>query len=67
MGTAAGKRCPPGDVGGEPGDKLFLEAIADRRYRRHQEMPDWTGPPPVRAARTFDLNAINQRLAGIKA
>jgi hypothetical protein len=43
---------------------MFLEAIADPSHERHQEMRDWIGYPFDQHA--FDLNAVNQRLAGIK-
>jgi hypothetical protein len=44
---------------------IFLEAIADSKHERHQEMQDWIGYPFDPHA--FDLNAVNQRLARIKA
>lgn len=63
--TAGENACPPEDVGGEPGYEVFLGAIADASHERHQEMLDWIGYPFDPHA--FDLNAVNQRLAGIKA
>jgi hypothetical protein len=62
--TAGENACPPEDVGGEPGYEMFLKSIADPSHERHQEMQDWIGYPFDPHA--FDLNAINQRLAGIK-
>ena len=36
-------RCPPEDVGGPPGYAEFLEAIADRKHPRHDELMEWRG------------------------
>ena len=54
----------PTPAGGEPGYEMFLEAIADPRHERHQEMHDWIGY--TFDPHAFDLNAVNQRLARIK-
>jgi hypothetical protein len=49
-----GRACPPEDVGGVEGFKVYLEAMADPSHERHQEMLDWHGP--------FDPEAFNPRL-----
>jgi hypothetical protein len=36
-------RCPPEDIGGPWGYAEFLEAIADPKHQRHQELTEW-GP-----------------------
>jgi Plasmid pRiA4b ORF-3-like protein len=61
--TAGENACPPEDVGGEPGYETFLAAIADPRHEQHAELRDWIGYPFD--PHSFDLNAINQRLAQI--
>lgn len=63
--TAGENACPPEDVGGTGGYVSFLEAIADPQHEEHQAMLDWIGYPFDPGA--FDLNAVNQRLARIKA
>jgi Plasmid pRiA4b ORF-3-like protein len=63
--TAGENACPPEDVGGEPGYANFLQAIADPHHEQHQELQGWIGYPFDPHA--FDLNAVNQRLARIKA
>ena len=63
--TAGENACPPEDVGGTGGYASFLEAIADPQHEQYQEMLDWIGYPFD--PRAFDLNAVNQRLARIKA
>jgi len=63
--TAGENACPPEDVGGERGYASFLEAIANPHHEQYQEMLDWIGYPFD--LRSFDLNAVNQRLARIKA
>jgi hypothetical protein len=63
--TAGENACPPEDVGGTGGYASFLEAIADPQHEEHQQMLDWIGYPFD--PRAFDLNAVNKRLAGIKA
>lgn len=40
---AASGRCPPEDVGGPWGYQEFLEALADPRHERHEEMVEWWG------------------------
>jgi hypothetical protein len=62
--TAGENACPPEDVGGEPGYANFLEAIANPQHEQHEELKGWIGYPFD--ANAFDLNATNQRLAGIK-
>jgi Plasmid pRiA4b ORF-3-like protein len=34
-------RCPPEDIGGPWGYAEFLEAIADPKHERHQELTEW--------------------------
>ena len=36
--------CPPEDVGGPPGYKEYLEAMADPDHERHDELVQWRGP-----------------------
>jgi len=54
-------RCPPEDVGGPWGYEEYLEAIADPRHERHEEMVQWRGPgfDPD----TVDLDDIERELA----
>jgi hypothetical protein len=40
---AATGRCPPEDVGGPWGYAEFLEAIADPKHERHDELTEWIG------------------------
>ncbi|KQT64487.1 hypothetical protein ASG54_22325 [Aureimonas sp. Leaf460] len=40
---AASGRCPPEDVGGPWGYQEFLEALADPKNERHEEMIEWWG------------------------
>ena len=35
--------CPPEDVGGAPGYKEFLEALADPDHEQHEDMIRWSG------------------------
>ena len=37
------RACPPEDCGGPPGYCDYLDAIADRRHERHQELLGWRG------------------------
>ena len=37
-------RCPPEDVGGPPGYAEYLDAMADPRHDRHDELLQWRGP-----------------------
>jgi hypothetical protein len=36
-------RCPPEDIGGPWGYGEFLEALADPKHERHDEMREWAG------------------------
>ena len=36
--------CPPEDVGGVWGFYEFLEALADPKHERHEELLEWSGP-----------------------
>lgn len=49
------RACPPEDVGGIGGYARYLEALADPRHARHQELLNWRGP--------FDPNTFHPRLA----
>jgi len=55
------RRGPPEDVGGPWGYNEFLEAIADPKHERHQELRDWSGEnfDPTK----FDADEINRALA----
>jgi hypothetical protein len=57
--------CPPEDVGGAPGYAEFLEAIQDPTHDDHASLLRWVGGAFDPTA--FDLTAVNQRLAEIKA
>lgn len=37
------RSCPPEDVGGVGGYEEFLEALADPKHERHDELLDWSG------------------------
>jgi hypothetical protein len=63
--TAGANACPPEDVGGYGGYASFLAAIADPEHPEHDDTLSWVGYPFDPTA--FDLNAVNQRLARIKA
>jgi hypothetical protein len=63
--VAGENACPPEDVGGEPGYESFLQAIRDPAHEEHEQMIGWIGYPFDPTA--FDINAVNQRLACIKA
>ncbi len=38
------RSCPPEDVGGVGGYEEFLEALADPKHERHDELLEWSGP-----------------------
>jgi hypothetical protein len=38
------RACPPEDVGGVGGYEEFLEALADPKHERHDELLEWSGP-----------------------
>lgn len=42
--VAGARDCPPEDVGGVWGYAEYLEAIADPKHERHEEMLEWGGP-----------------------
>lgn len=42
---AGARACPPEDIGGLPGFAEFLEAMADPRHERHEELAEWYGEP----------------------
>jgi hypothetical protein len=56
-------RCPPEDVGGPRGYARYLEAIADPKHERHEELIAWRGPGFDPAA--VDEAAIRRGLAGL--
>lgn len=62
---AGANACPPDDVGGVWGYDEFRAAITDPQHEQHQEMTHWIGYPFDPAA--FDIEAVNQMLATIKA
>jgi len=51
--------CPPEDVGGVPGFRDFLAAMADLQHPRHSELKRWIGDE---WQATFDLDAVNKVL-----
>jgi hypothetical protein len=55
------RRGPPEDVGGPWGYNEFLEAIANPKHERHQELRQWSGEDfdPTK----FDADEINHTLA----
>jgi hypothetical protein len=65
----AGERaCPPEDVGGTFGYEEFLEAMADPKHPRHEELSEWVsemvdGPfDPDK----FDMAAVNKDLKRLR-
>lgn len=56
--------CPPEDVGGPGGYKLFLEILADREHEQHQDMVRWIGG--VFDPKGFDLNRLNRDFSARK-
>lgn len=62
--VAGENACPPEDVGGPPGYSDFLEAIADRKHERHEDMVRWIGG--VFDPKGFDLNRLNRDYRGAK-
>jgi hypothetical protein len=62
---AGEKACPPEDCGGLGGYYNLLEILADRRHPEHDEMKEWIGGNWD--AESFDSNAVNAALKGIKA
>lgn len=56
--------CPPEDVGGPLGYKLFLQILGDREHEQHEDMVRWIGG--VFDPRGFDLNRINRDYQGAK-
>ena len=53
--TGGARACPPDDVGGVWGFEEYLEALADPKHERHEELLDWGGP--------FDPDAFDARAA----
>jgi len=57
----AGERaCPPEDCGGAWGYTELLDALADPRHERHEELREWVGGSFDPAA--FHLEGVNARL-----
>jgi len=57
------RACPPDDVGGTWGYKMFLDALGDPSHHDHDRMSEWIGGEFD--AEAFDLGAANARLGGI--
>jgi hypothetical protein len=62
--VAGENACPPDDVGGPHGYELFLQILADRRHKQHEDMVRWIGG--VFDPKGFDLNRINRDWKGTK-
>lgn len=52
--------CPPEDCGGIPGYYDLLDALADPRHPRHEELQDWIGEFDPQA---FSVDQVNRRLS----
>jgi hypothetical protein len=62
---AGARACPPEDSGGPGGYEEFLEAIANLKHQRHNEMLDWNGGDgdlQLFDPELFDLDEINDIL-----
>lgn len=57
---AGANACPPEDCGGIIGYYDLLEAMADPKHERHEEMKEWVGEDW--AEKTFDLEETNAML-----
>jgi len=53
------RACPPEDVGGHWGYAEYLEALADPKHERHEELLKWRGKF---APEAFDCDAVNMAL-----
>lgn len=62
--VAGENACPPDDVGGPHGYELFLQILANRRHKQHDDMTRWIGG--VFDPKGFDLNRINREWKGTK-
>ena len=61
----AGKgACPPEDCGGVWGYYDLLDALADPKHERHDELLEWLGGPFD--PKLFDLDEVNQVLAQLR-
>lgn len=61
----AGERAsPPEDCASVGGYANFLEAIRDPGHKEHEALRDWIGD--AFDPESFDLNAVNERLKGIR-
>lgn len=63
-GVDGARACPPEDVGGVPGYRVFLEAIADAKHPQHKELLKWVGGSFDPLA--FDPDQVSARLRHIK-
>ncbi len=61
--TAGERSGPPEDCGGPYGYEEYLEALANPRHERHEELLEWRGPFDPEA---FSLDSINRQLRGIR-
>ena len=59
--VAGERHCPPEDCGGIPGFYNLMEAIADPKQERHDELLDWLGDGF--APEAFSVDEVNRRLA----
>lgn len=59
--TAGARACPPEDVGGIWGYYDLLEALADTKHDRHEELVEWLGDEFD--PEEFDVDRINQQLS----
>ena len=56
--TAGARSGPPEDAGGPYEYKRYLEALADPKHKRHEELLGWRGPFD---SERFDHDAINSK------
>jgi hypothetical protein len=53
------RACPPDDIGGIFGYQEYIEAMADPKHQRHDELLEWRGPFDPEA---FDAEAVTKRM-----
>jgi len=58
-----GRACPPEDSGGVPAYEEKLAILARPRHPEHREIAEWLGDFDPDA---FNLEAVNERLAGLR-
>jgi len=56
------RRCPPEDVGGVHGYRVFLDIIFDPTHKEYEDMIRWAGGHFVDE---FDGRAVNEKLSSI--